>query len=249
MSIWHLIGSGDGKVVCRAGEKIVRFNRSADSDERWDLNVCNGKLAGESQPFSVDGVEPVHGFATLLKNNAEKLKEELGTRPSSGLATLFTLYNAGLTVRLSCMNLLPSIVRPMNLGARVPLPCTFHNWLGERRVALPIVNALRWPGFWLSEDQRYEAGSINPYSLLTALSELERSEGRKLIAELEHVATHQWKEHGTQEAIREMEPLFFLSRSETTTPKWWLYDRAASQGMSQILHRLARAQQALWLRA
>lgn len=249
MSIWHLIGSGDGEVVCRADEKIVRFNRRPDSDERWDLNVCNGKLAGESLPFPVDGVEPVHGFATLLRDNAEKLKEELGTWPSSGLATLFTLYNSGLTVRLSCMNLLPSIVRPMNLGARVPVPCTFHNWLGERRVALPIVNALRWPGFWLSEEQSYEAGSINPYSLLTALSDLERSEGQKLIAELEHVATQQWIEHATQEAIRELEPLFFLSRSETTTLNWWLYDRAASQAMSQILHQLARAQQVLWLRA
>jgi hypothetical protein len=248
MFTWHLIGSGAGKVVCKAGEKIVRFNQKTDS-AGWDLNICNGKVTGERTPFSLNGIEPVHGFAGLLKETAEKLKEELGTWPSSGLATLLALVDAGLTVKLSGMNLLPSIARPMGLGQRVPLACAYHNWLGERRVVLPMLSALDWPSFWLPDEESSGNDSFNPYPLITVLPDLDCAEGRKLIAALGQVPAELWLEHAGLETIQKMERLFFLSRSEMRTPNWWLYDHFASHCMSRVLYRLAQAQQACWLRA
>jgi len=248
MPIWHLIGNGEGEVVRRAGEKVVRFNQKPDSTT-WDLNICNGKAVGASGSFLVRGVEPVKGFAGLLEENAAQLKDELDAWPSSGLVALLALGKAGLTVRLSCMNLLPSIARPKDLGERVPLACVYHNWLGERRVALPISHALDWPGFWLPDEESPGAVPFNPYPSLTELPGLDRTAGSELIEKLVQVPAERWLEHASLEAIQRMEPLFFLSRTETTTPSWWLYDHFASHCMSRTLYRLAQAQQTFWLRA
>jgi len=245
---WHLIGNGEGLLYLADHELVIRFNQSESPTFRVDLMISNQYIKGRSRAFELTGVQPILGFSEMLKQHALELERQLGVWPSLGLSTLFAMQELPGKLRISCMNLLPSIARPELMSNRKPLPCTYHNWLGERRLVMPLLNNMNWPNFWLINQEELVLPSGDPFPLLLALSTLNREEGEAQIRKLESQAESSWQYYATQENLKKAEALFYLDRSQQHTNNWWLYNYEASHFMSNIRQRLALAQQALFIR-
>lgn len=243
---WHLIGNGPGKAEIRPNERLIRFNQSLSSSASSTLVVSNGRVKAINQPFLVQGQQPPHDFERRLNGTSGVLESQLGVRPSAGLTTLFVLREEPCNLRISCMDLLPTIARPEQLSNRQPLACCFHNWLGERRIALSWAHKLDWPEFWLSELEGSKLSQASdPYPPLLSLSSIERQEGLRLIRWLAGLPHACWKTHATEELLMQAEHLFFLKRGVRDTSNWWLFDFEASGLMARIHRTLAMAQQSL----
>ncbi|WP_394132736.1 hypothetical protein [Marinobacter nauticus] len=243
---WHLIGNGLGKAEIRPNETLIRFNQSLSSSASSTLVVSNGRVKGINQPFLVEGQQPPHDFERRLNETSGVLESRLGVRPSAGLTTLLVLREEPCKIRISCMDLLPTIARPEHLSNRQPLACCYHNWLGERRIALPWAHKFDWPGFWLSEWEGAKLSQASdPYSALLSLPSIERQEGLRLIRWLAGLPHACWTTHATEDLLVLAEHLFFLKRGVRDTSNWWLFDFEASELMARIHHTLAMAQQYL----
>ncbi|WP_375177783.1 hypothetical protein [Marinobacter mobilis] len=243
---WHLVGNGPGRTEIRQNERIIRFNQPLPSSEPSTLVVSNGREKGISRRFIIEGQQPPYDFEHRLNETANALESRLGAHPSAGLTALCVLSEEFCNIRINCMNLLPSIARPEHLANRKPLACYFHNWLGERRIILPWVHQLNWPGFWLSFlDKSKLEQRFNPYPSLMSMPFIERREGLTLIRYLAELPQACWTTNATGELLTHAENLFFLSRDVHETPNWWLFDYEASELMARIHFTLAVAQQSL----
>lgn len=243
---WHLIGNGPGKAEIRPNERLIRFNKPYPWSGSSSLVVSSGRGKGVNQPFLVEGQQPPHDFERRLNKTSGVLESRLGVRPSAGLTTLFVLRAESCNLRISCMDLLPTIARPEHLSNRQPLACCFHNWLGERRIALPWARKLDWPGFWLSELEGSKLSQApDPYPSLLSLPSIDRQDGVTLIRWLAALPHACWKTHATEELVMQAEHLFFLKRGVRDTSNWWLFDFEASGLMARIHRTLAMAQQSL----
>lgn len=241
---WHLIGNGPGKAEIRLNERLIRFNQLLSSSASSTLVVSNGRVKGINQPFVVEGQQPSDDFERRLNETSGVLESRLAVRPSAGLTTLFVLREESCNLRISCMDLLPTIARPEQMSNRQPLECCFHNWLGERRIALSWAHKLDWPGFWLSELEVFKLDQASdPYPSLLSLPSIEKQEGLTLIRWLAGLPHACWKTHATEELLMQAEHLFFLKRGVRDTSNWWLFDFEASGLMARILRTLAMAQQ------
>ena len=243
---WHVIGNGPGRGEIRQNERLIRFNQPFSWPESSTLVISNGRIKGINKPFLVEGQKPPHDFECRLNETSGVLESQLGVRPSAGLATLFVLREEPCNIRISCMDLLPSIARPQQLSNRTPLACCFHNWLGERRIILPWVHKLDWPGFWLSglDGPKLDLAS-DPYPPLLSLPSIDRQEGMALIRRLAGLPHACWKAYATEEQLTQAEQLFLLFRGVRDTQNWWLFDPEASAFMARIHHTLAVVQQRL----
>lgn len=244
---WHLVGNGPGPVEMRENERLIRFNQPPSKPEPADLTVSNGRVSGVGGHYIAEGRQPFPDFEGQLADQAFRLESSLRVRPSVGLTTLFALKGGGARLRLSRMNLLPSIARPENLPDRKPLACAYHNWLGERRLAMTVAPQCEWPSFWLQDQGGNEtsAGS-DPYDSLLSLPDIGRTEGRGLIKQLAQLSSRAWLTHATTDRLLKAEALFFLQREIRDTLNWWLFDHQASVFMAQIHRTLALAQLALY---
>ena len=246
-TLWHIIGNGKGSLQTTAKQRTVRFNQPSNTIPEADLVISNKFKSGTTKSFELKGIEPYEGFTEALSHIALTLEQQLNAWPSLGLATIFALQDAHAQLSLSCMNLLPSIARPESLTDRKPLPCNYHNWLGERRLALPILHKMDWPSFWLSKTSDLPPVTKDPYPTLIALPSYSSKEGLKLIQQLDPITESSWICYATDERLKKVEALFLLQRDQQQTKNWWLYDYEASLIMTNIHRHLALAQQLLHL--
>lgn len=242
--LWHLIGNGTGAVTYIAQEKIVRFNK-CNLYPGSELVVSNALLNGKKKCFTLTGHAPTSNLHEVLCHTARRLEFTLNAWPSVGLVTLYTFLEHGYRLRLSSMNLLPSIARPEELNIQTPLPCAFHNWLGERRVVRPIIAQLNWPDFRLDDDESKQMTGVDPYPTLLSLPALDRRTAAEQMEMLQRVPLPEWLAHGSTQRLRQAESLFFLSRENRQTKNWWLFDGYGSVLMDRIRWRLAVVQQTL----
>lgn len=243
---WHIIGNGIGPLYAIAKQRTIRFNQPSNSLHNADLVISNKFNAGTTKSFELKGIEPYEGFTEALNHKAETLEKQLNAWPSLGLATIFAFQEAHTLVSISQMDLLPSISRIESLPARKPLPCNYHNWLGERRLALPILHKLDWPSFWLSKTSDLPPVEKDPYPTLISLPSYSSREGLKLIQQLDSITESSWYFYATEGYLNKVEALFLLQRDRFQTPNWWLYDHEASLLMTNIHRHLALAQQLLY---
>ena len=242
---WHIIGNGAGLPQTISKQHTICFNHPKHSTPKIDLVISNKLNSGITKSFELKGIEPYEGFEGIMSEKAVVLQQQLNAWPSLGLTTLFALQCSQTQLSLSCMNLLPSITRLSSLHNRKPLPCTFHNWLGERRLALSILQKLNWPSFWLTKTSNLPPISEDPYPDLMALPNYERGEGLERIKHLDSFTESSWYYYATDVNLVKVEALFLLQRDKQQTMNWWLYDHEASSLMANIHRRLALAQQLL----
>jgi len=246
-TVWHIIGNGKGPLHTTAKQRTVCFNQPSNTIPEVDLVISNKFKSGTTKSFELKGIKPYEGFTEALSHIALTLEQQLNAWPSLGLATIVALQNTHTQLSLSRMNLLPSIARPASLADRKPLPCNYHNWLGERRLALSILDKLDWPSFWLSKTSDFPPVTKDPYPALIALPSYSSKEGLKLIQQLDSLTESSWYCYATDEHLKKVETLFLLQRDRQKTTNWWLYDYEASLLMANIHRHLALAQQLLHL--
>jgi len=246
---WHIIGNGTGSLHTTAKQRTVRFNQPSNLIQEADLVISNKFNSGITKSFELKGIEPYKNFTEALYHKTLILEQQLNAWPSLGLTTILTLQDTYTKISLSCMNLLPSISRTKSLPNRKPLPCNYHNWLGERRIALQILHKLNWPSFWLSKTSDLSPAAKDPYPTLISLPSYPSKEGLKKIQELNLITESSWIYYATEEYLKKVESLFLLQRNHQQTTNWWLYNYEASLLMTNIHRHLALAQQLLYLQA
>lgn len=231
--VWHVIGNGPGNATLSANELNIRFNQNRNS-KRTALTVTNSNLAKTTGSVHLSGIMPCDGFWCHMEQEEQKLIELLNCKPSVGLLTVATLKNLQLTIRISCMNLLPSLIRPKSYGKRRALPATYHNWLGERRLAFDWQGLMDWPDYKLRPPVLVypKSSSAVSFDELAKLPDLTHRQAQSEICRLSNIDPLSWVESVTIEQLISAEKLFFLPRHQSETKNWWLYDEAVSGSMA-----------------
>lgn len=235
--------------VCPHGIARVVFNRS---DNSADICIYNGRVLGRKESFiahaSDDKLCLFLGGALTCEDNF--LRSALGVRASTGLT--FVSLACKLTPRLWVfrMPLAPSLARPVGLGNRKPLACSYHNWLGERRVAFEIIHKashhcrIHWSSLYIPDTEPSSARHGDPWETLQAAAS---SRSTELWVQASWYDAFHWAAHLDSSRLQQVEPLFHLLTDESDTSNWWLYDQAASVAVERLVKKLMWCQQQCYL--
>jgi hypothetical protein len=259
-----IIGNGPGDLPPDTdGRPYVTFNRVGSvplrADEIRVVNRKEARLSADDRPFVVTGECFPAGwcrqFEASLVAAAAELEALLGCLPSTGLATVYALSDMEVPIALYRMPLRPSLLRMPNMSARKPLAAAFHNWLGERRLALQWWNDL--PSIWswsqrclpVDNSEQARSGASDPFPTLWQW--FAENEGESAWANtdtlqgLAALPATTWCMPVSAAQLRALERFFFLSRQQRNTPNWWLYRNELSPFIDTLLLRLMQAQQRL----
>lgn len=223
-------------------ELLIRNRRIAKAE-------CGPPLRVESTRLSSSSIAAVE---QMLLASHEELSPQLGCLPSSGLATVNCFMELSQTLQVDCMPLLPSLIRPAAMDRRQPLPCVFHNWLGERRLAKEMrlwfsPNRISWPGLSSTIVNSRGSRQADPMNrLLRVFDEnCAHPAARSELLDLAAASNESWLASLDLKALAQVEPNFFLPRTAQHSAQWWLYDNDISRGIDEILKRLMWCQQTL----
>lgn len=260
LNMVRITGNGSGaKSLGLVPSLDVAFNLPLDSKPKGNqLFIRNKRIANTAccHPFKVESeclsAASSAGLEKMLATKSAQLAAQLGCMPSSGLATVNCFSELAQTLQVDCMPLHPSLIRPAALSTRQPLPCVFHNWLGERRLARDIIarsspKSIKWPE--LSSDIASNGGSrqADAANRLRGVFQ-ENCAHPAAQSELRDLATasnESWLETVNLPILERLEPHFFLPRAVQDSGQWWLYDNDASWAIDTIVKRLMWCQQAL----
>lgn len=248
MDIWHIVGNGPGDLRVGDNERVIRFNKSLTLNKSTNLTITNSKVAGLKNGVLVQGEVPSEQFTERLEANGKELEILLGCKPSLGLLAIKTMLEYEVVVNISCMALLPSLERLQSYSDKKALPAAYHNWLGERRVALHWIDELHWPEFLLNaaphQDSASVAISTDSFLQLQQLPSLSRKEASQLWKKLSRVSYQAWLDQASCSNLKAVESLFYISRNRHLSPNWWMYDNQLSIYVNRLQKVLAFVQQA-----
>lgn len=235
----------------------VTFNPSVEHplSMQDEIQISNWKHAGlqtDSRPFVVTApcLGPVwcQQLEDLLRRLAITLDPILGCVPSSGLVAVHAALHLAERVSVYRMPLKPSFVRPESMSSRKPLPCVFHNWLGERRLGLSLLREygpdhLQWDS--LAPEALTDSGEPTNLDPLTALEDLfgqaqsdQENEFAETLDWLAGLERRAWARNAEEIRLTTLEQYFFLSRHLPATPNWWLFNNRLSALLDAVLQRL-----------
>lgn len=242
---WQVLGNGPQLSNAIEGMNLrhtIVFNRGFPQVLEG-CRIENQRISGSGSKLSVSGYPPYLEFEQVLIEQHANLYSVLNSPPSSGLCCLFALLGKSIDVSVTRMNLLPSLTRDNSLPLRKPIACHFHNWLGERRLILPYITHIDWPQFYLPPIAITRSQRGNPYELLTKLTTLKKPTAMYAIQQLAKIDSQDWINYDDLALTKSVDSLFYLSRTESHTMNWWLYDDQASKLIDIIHYQLAWAQQ------
>lgn len=262
-----IVGNGPGQTPEPEHDRpCVRFNLSGDKPlSPMEIRVSNlrvARLPHESVLFQVlsQGMKDAdcERLQYLLTQQALKLKTELGCLPSTGLTTIHTCIELGLSLHILRMPIRATLLRPPDLTPRKPLAAAFHNWLGEQRLAWQLIAAhgdrLRWLDMTAKthETTGQTRGHLDPYPRIHDWMQVAALRGPNTVdqaslVELVSSSQFDWYGYANQERLRQLEPFLHLDRTSLETPNWWLYSNSLSTSIDTLLRRLSQAQQLLYL--
>ncbi|ROZ84210.1 hypothetical protein EF096_10710 [Pseudomonas neustonica] len=254
----QITGNGPGeKSIGSTPTLDVTFNLAKLTEPKGNqVFIRNARVA--EQPNNGPLVVSAHCFSSsallqlqhMLRGISEELAQRLGCPPSAGLTAILCFSEIAHAVRVDRAPLVPSLARPSEMGRRKPLACVFHNWLGERRLAMKIgrhsPDLITWPSFhYPGPDGGTE--QANPLQrLLNIFNEQQPCESlRRELQLLAGASNNSWLASLTPATLEDLEVSFFLPRNTQHTKQWWLYDNEASTAVDLILKRLIWSQQYL----
>lgn len=254
-----ILGNGNRRQTKNGNPEITfTFNRLDEVDvtsKRVDVHMTRDadgthRLAVSSPCIRAGLADLAHDLNQLLDQQALAL----GCLPSSGYALIHGLWDHHNRVLVDGIWFNPSLARPPNLAPRKPLPQAFHNWLGERRTTFqrwlteppmkwcwPMIDGVdtKSPHAHAAPQQR----SVHHSELMEVMVESAKSGSIWRLKDMAHACVEPSPDllHASPE-VTELEQLFHLSRTQSDTPNWWLFDAEASAVIEQIAQRLRRAQ-------
>lgn len=198
--------------------------------------------------------EEITNLEHRLNHSLDQQSLTLGCLPSCGYALIHGLWSSHDSVMVDGICFDPSLARPADLGHRKPLPQAFHNWLGERRTTFrrwlteppfgwswPMIDGLNVIGS--PEEGCPQTASVHHTQLLAVMLESAKTGSMR---PLEGIARSGFEPSSdlleTSPQMTQLEQMFHLSRTQSDTPNWWLFDAEASILIEQITQRLRRAQ-------
>jgi hypothetical protein len=261
----QILGNGPGRVPPLDEETpLVVFNTpSGRKVNRRDIQVLNAKHAGDmdnGRQFVVrtETFDDLwrQRFVALLEDSASVLKAAIRCEPTTGLTALYSALQLATQINAYRMPLRPCLLRAHDMSNRQPLPCAFHNWLGERNVALLIQKQwgrgrLSWASLPLQETGVFSTNvpRTNPLlALLYLFTKYEKDREDDFVEGIEVLANVEmrlWYQYADVTSLRRLEPFFFLDRHAQETKRWWLYSNRSSAYLDTILCRLMLCQQYL----
>lgn len=264
----YIIGNGPGQIPDKDQyQPCVIFNPPKGYQPTGlEIGISNWKQYGgkdKQRHFVVESSfldkPQIELLEQGLANFVQALQENLDCFPSTGLVAVHYGIHISKQVNVYRMPLKPSLERPLDMFQRKPLPCVFHNWLGERRIGFNLINLmdsdrLNWPSLYLDKPpSEYPIAQTDPFLELLALFKASPLEDNKsaLIAGFQTLSRYEpmvWLNYAEVDKLMSLEPYFFLDRDSRYTSNWWLYDYAASKPLDKILHILMWCQQKLYLR-
>lgn len=257
----RIVGNGPGLTEERGTHQLtITFNPSPERiPVRGEIQISNWKHAGlqtDCRPFVV--VAPSLGsawprqFESMLARSSATLVRQLDCLPSSGLVAIHAGLQLAERVSIYRMPLKPSFVRSSDMSPRKPLPCAFHNWLGERRIALSILRdfgseRLFWESFFLEDVVDFgQPADFNPLERLVDVfsqgNSVQECELIETLERLSRVHTTTWIRNADSSCLKSLERFFFLGRNSSDTPKGWLFNNRISSLLDDILYKLMRCQ-------
>lgn len=261
----NILGNGPGTLPSleKATLSVILNPSPRRKPEGGEIFVSNAKHAGlpiGMRRFAVEAHAHDATWCTraesALGDVASALKPAIGCEPSTGLVVLYWTLEIADHVSAHRMPLRPSLVRTEAMSNRSPLACAFHNWLGERRLALEMrrgleARRLEWPSLELEKLDVVAGVDSESSPLLALLNLFRRRTGpgdRDFAAALADIAcidTEAWFRFTDSGTLRALEPYFFLVRQQRETTNWWLYSNECSTLIDTVLHKVMLCQQYL----
>lgn len=182
---------------------------------------------------------------------------KLGCLPSTGFMVIHALWAQHIRVWVNGIGFDPTLMRPITVPPRKPMPQMFHNWLGERRLSLS-----RWlsdpPGDWTWSltngqiDVRDEPPCNPPFvaftDVLEALIDAQKSGSLLRLSQLAHYEVEPSESLLDDHAVtRQLEGCFHLLRDQSETANWWLFDHQGSAVINRLAKLLRSAQHQAFL--
>jgi len=254
----QITGNGPGeKSIGSTPTLDVTFNLAKLTKPKGNqVFIRNARVA--EQPNNGPLVVSAHCFSSsallqlqhMLRGISEELAQRLGCPPSAGLTAILCFSEIAHAVRVDRAPLVPSLARPSEMGRRKPLACVFHNWLGERRLAMKIDTEssaiITWPGLHQSGPSGGTQQTDTLQRLLAIFNEKQPCESvRRELQLLAGASNDSWLASLNPAALEDLEVSFFLPKNKQHTNKWWLYDNEASTAVDLIFKRLIWSQQYL----
>ncbi|WP_025821005.1 hypothetical protein [Shewanella marina] len=248
---WLLIGNGPTTdsvygLLSQSKFNTVVFNHGYN-DLTSASRIYNAMLANADLPKCISGILATELFAAQLIQSHALLCHDLGQVASVGLTTMHALTQISeADICVMGMTLLPSIVIPDNCSSKRAIPSQYHNWLGERHIALQLRKrySIAWPDLTLKSAPTGREWIANPDYLLLQLQQ--RPADLEAINQLSQISVECWSSHLTRDSLQELEPLFHLNRKQHYSKNWWLFDYNASGAIATIHYTLAWCQQVLF---
>ena len=249
----RIIGNGPGFADKQSALPSIAFNGSTIGCKS-EIMIYNAKEATveTSMPFVIESElftrAEIEKLELLMLRKAKELESLIACHPSVGLTTIFTFKSLVRKLSIEKLPLTPSFIRGSNLGERKPLPCNFHNWLGERRCALKLLRddcdkRLLWRSIFIKKENDAYRFDRDPYHLLDLA--FNKMDVFKILA---RVQVDDWLRYSSREKILNIEGYFYLNRHVDQTANWWLFDNKASEFVDRVFRRIAWCQQELFMK-
>lgn len=244
---WLVLGNGTVNIdltTLEKKDKIIVFN-DGYLNLKGTCRISNKRISGANAELTVYGPEPFDNFSEVINQIFVRQQYTLNNIPSSGLCVLLALLKHSIAPQVEGMDMLPSLARDIEMSVSKPMPCAYHNWLGERRVILQNRDKLKWPQFNIEPLIRQKSVQMDPFNLLLNLTFQDKHQSLETLRKLSNISSEVWLRHANQNRLLAIEQLFFLARHQNRTKNWWLFDYHSSNFMNDIRHQLAWVQQQL----
>lgn len=265
-----IIGNGPGEIPPQGQGPCIVFNnwtgnlawtpdRLIKIHNRHHLHVNSNSNKKHLYFLSKNKNGAMCKTETELLNIAEELSIKIGTWPSCGLVALFWALHNHMKLRCFCMPFCPTLIRHRNWSSRYAAPSSYHNYLGERRLALSILKEqggnIEWPGLIVNKPSLTTTTihSLDLTSILTQLSEWNNNKQRRILGgKFDRYSTLEFLSRMSLDSIflsleqanlKKIESFFFLSRKKPETKNWWLYDYRGSLAADRLLRSIRWCQQ------
>lgn len=249
---WQLIGNGPKNNTFHTSSlqfhtNVVVFNHGFE-ELTTASRIYNAMLAKSDSPRCINGILATKSFSMQLAQSYLELSSALKQIASVGLTTLHALTQTSEKyINVIGMTLLPSLVKTTCWAPNQVVPSHYHNWLGERRIALNLCQQfpITWPDLTLKSNPIGHDWIANPDRLLLELQQ--QPANTKALVRLSTISAKCWLEHLSIDTLTALEPLFHLDRKSHRSKNWWLFNHEASFEIARIQYTLAWCQQSLLL--